>query len=167
MGMWRVINNIFLFKRNILKIEIICFSNYGGGGTREFQIFSKIKLKDDWDLCLNDTLAEIKSKSDEVTHYFPLEQQKSVRFVQIRTQSVYTAKNGFSGGGLQYFSENNIGTTGASYQGKSGLATLLLCNRVDHSRSEIIVCIYCSRPMGVHDSTQHVIPVLSQFVLWI
>ena len=96
---------------------MICFSTYGGGGTQDFQIFSKIRLEEDWEFCRNGSLSEILSKSHEVTQYFPLEQQKSVRFVQIRIMSVYKAKDGTSRGGLQYFSENTIGTTGASYQG--------------------------------------------------
>ena len=96
------------------------FRQYKGGGTREFEIFSKLKFKDDWDFCLNGSLSEIQSRSDEVTHYYPLQQQKSVRFVEIRIQSVYQATDGTLLGGLQFFSENNLGTIGASYQGKSG-----------------------------------------------
>ena len=80
---------------------------------------------DDWDFCLNGSLSEILSKSDEVTQYFPLEQEKSLRFLQLRTLSVYKAPDGTSLGGLQYFSENTRGTTGASYQGKSRLPSKL------------------------------------------
>ena len=98
------------------------FRQYGGGGTRDFKIFSKIKSNDGWDFCLNGSLSEILSKSDEVTRYFPLQQQRSVRFVQLRTESVYKGPGGLPRGGLQYFSENTLGTPGASYQGKSGLA---------------------------------------------
>ena len=98
------------------------FRQYGGGGTREFKIFSKIKSSDGWDFCLNGSLSEILSKSDEVTRYFPLEHQRSVRFVKLRTVSVYKGPDEASRGGLQYFSENTLGTPGASYQGKSGLA---------------------------------------------
>ena len=100
-------------------VHKIFFSNYGGGGSRDFQIYSKIGLEDKWDLCLNGNLSEILSKSDEVTRYFPLAQQKSIRFVQIRTESAYKTSGGIIRGGLQYFSENTLGTPGASYQGKS------------------------------------------------
>ena len=105
------------YKSNCSVYEIF-FSNYGGGGSRDFQIYSKIGLEDQWDFCLNGNLSKILSKSDEVTRYFPLAQQKSIRFVQIRTESAHKASDGILRGGLQYFSENTLGTPGASYQGK-------------------------------------------------
>ena len=120
MGRWRLESDrLDCLVGEIFNIWIVCFSNYGGGGTNEFKILSKIRLEDaSWDFCLNGNLSQILSKAHEVTHYFTLEEQKSVRFVQIRVQSVYQTKAGVSRGGLQYFSENTIGTTGARYQGK-------------------------------------------------
>ena len=59
---------------------------------------------------------EILSPSDENTLYFPLPLEKSLRFVKIEALSNHKP-HGF--GGLQYFSENTVGSAGESYQGEN------------------------------------------------
>ena len=58
---------------------------------------------------------KILSVSDEDTLFFPLEEARSMRHVRIKILSNYIK---WGPGGLQYFSENAVGTPGASYQGE-------------------------------------------------
>ena len=92
------------------------YRTYGtGGGTKDFEIYSRIKETDSWQFCLNGTMKEVLSLSDEDTLFFPLEEARPVRHVRIMILSNHKP---LGTGGLQYFSENTVGTPGASYQGE-------------------------------------------------
>ena len=109
LGCSKMVNGFYL--RNVQKEK---------RGTRDFSIFMSGTSEGSWQKLLSGTLECAEHSETQITFFFPLSTEMTLRYVMFQVDTLY----GISGG-LHYFSENYADLTGATYSGNQNSFTHL------------------------------------------